>query len=325
MSISSSSVDHIVDRRRMRRQVTFWRAAAFVILALAIISLGWRFSGLPTGSRLQSHIARVAIAGLITGDEASLKVIREIRDSNAKAVLLSISSPGGTTVGAERLYEELRRLAAKKPVVAVVGTMAASGAYIAAIGSDRIFAEGNSLVGSIGVLVQYPNFAGLLDKIGVKYEAIKSSPLKAVPNGFEPTSEDARAAMAALVNDSFDWFKKLVKERRSLSDNELAAVDDGRVFTGRQGLSLKLVDALGGEREAVAWLESEKGVAKDLPILDWKPDRDLGSLPFFNSAAAIADWLGLSNLGAFLRQSELAGETQLLDGLVSIWQLPNRD
>ncbi len=309
----------------MRRQVTFWRAAAFVVLALAVIGLGWRFSGLPTGSRLQSHIARVAITGIITGDEASLKMIREIRDSNAKAVLLSISSPGGTTVGSVLLYDELRRLAETKPVVAIVGTMAASGAYIAALGSDRIFAEGNSLVGSIGVLVQYPNFAGLLDKIGVKYEAIKSSPLKAVPNGFEPTSEDARAAMAALVNDSFDWFKKLVKDRRSLSEGELAAVDDGRVFTGRQGLSLKLIDALGGEREAVAWLESEKGVAKDLPILDWKPDRDLGGLPFFNSAAAIADWLGLSNLGALLRQSEFAGESQLLDGLVSIWQLPNRD
>jgi protease IV len=323
MSISSSSVDHIVDRRRMRRQVTFWRAAAFVIVALAVIGLGWRFGGAPTGSRLQSHIARVTITGLITGDEASLKMIRDIRDSNAKAVLLSISSPGGTTVGAERLYDELRRLAAKKPVVAVVGTMAASGAYIAALGSDRIFAEGNSLVGSIGVLVQYPNFAGLLDKIGVKYEAIKSSPLKAAPNGFEPTSEEARAAMAALVNDSFDWFKKLVKDRRNLSDSELAAVDDGRVFTGRQSLSLKLVDALGGEREAVAWLESQKGVAKDLPILDWKPDRNLDGLAFFNSAAAVADWLGLSTLGALLRQGELAGESQLLDGLVSIWQLSN--
>ena len=325
MSISSSSADYVVDRRRIRRQVTFWRAAAFVILALAIIGLGWRFSGLATGSRLQSHIARVTISGLITGDEASLKMIRDIRDSNAKAVLLSISSPGGTTVGSEELYDELRRLAAKKPVVAVVGTMAASGAYIAAIGSDRIFAEGNSLVGSIGVLVQYPNFAGLLDKIGVKYEAIKSSPLKAAPNGFEPTSEEAHAAMAALVADSFDWFKKLVKDRRSLSDAELAAVDDGRVFTGRQGLSLKLIDAIGGEREAIAWLESEKGLAKDLPVLDWKPDRNLGGLAFFDSAAAIADWLGLSNLGALLRQSELAGAGQLLDGLVSIWQLPNRD
>src|SRR5579872_327604 len=325
MTIPSSSVDYVVDRRRMRRQATFWRAAAFVILVLAIIALGWRYSGLPTGSRLESHIARVSITGLITGDEASLKLIRELRDSNAKAVLLSISSPGGTTVGSERLYEALRRLAAKKPVVAVVDNMAASGAYIAALGADRIFAEGNSLVGSIGVLVQYPNFSGLLDKIGVKYEAIKSSPLKAAPNGFEPTSEEARAAMASLVSDSYDWFKKLVKDRRGLSDSELAAVDDGRVFTGRQGLSLKLIDAIGGEREAIAWLEKNKGVAKNLPILDWKPQRSLGGFGFFGSAAAAADWLGMTNLGALLRQSELAGEGQLLDGLVSIWQLPDRD
>lgn len=252
-------------------------------------------------------------------------MIRDIGNSNAKAVVLSIESPGGTTTGAEKLYDELRRLAAKKPVVAVVGTLAASGAYIAALGADRIFARGNSLVGSIGVLIQYPNFAGLLDKVGVKYEAVKSSPLKAAPSGFEPTSEEARAAMAALVGDSFDWFKGLVKERRGLSDAELAQVDDGRVFTGRQGVPLKLVDAIGGEREAIYWLESERGVAKDLPVRDWKPARSLGRLAFFGSAAAVADQLGMTGLGATLRQSELAGESQLLDGLVSIWQLPGRD
>ena len=325
MSTSSSSADYVVDRRRMRRQLTFWRAAAFVIFALALIGLGWRYGGGAAGSRFEAHIARVEIGGLITGDDARLKVIRDIGNSSAKAVVLSIESPGGTTTGAEKLYDELRRLAAKKPVVAVVGTLAASGAYIAALGADRIFARGNSLVGSIGVLIQYPNFAGLLDKVGVKYEAVKSSPLKAAPNGFEPTSEEARAAMAALVGDSFDWFKMLVKERRGLSDAELAQVDDGRVFTGRQGVPLKLVDAIGGQREAIQWLEHERGVAKDLPVRDWKPERSLGRLAFFGSAAAIADQLGMTGLGATLRQSELAGESQLLDGLVSIWQLPGRD
>ncbi len=249
----------------MRRQLMFWRAAAFVVLALAIIGVAWRFGGVGTGSPLQAHIARVSITGLITGDDASLKLIRDVGESNAQAVVLSIESPGGTTTGSERLYEEIRRLSTekKKPVVAVVGTLAASGAYIAALSADRIFAQGNSLVGSIGVLIEYPNFAGLLDKVGVKFEAVKSSPLKAAPNGLEPTSEEARAAMASLVADSFDWFKTLVKDRRRLSDEELAKVDDGRVFTGRQGVPLKLVDALGGEREAIKWLENEKGVAKD--------------------------------------------------------------
>jgi|SRR5579872_795538 protease-4 len=327
MSISSSSVDAIVERRRMRRQLAFWRAAAFVVLAVAIIAIAWRFGGIGTGSPLQAHIARVSIDGLITGDDATLKMLRDIGDSNAEAVVLSIESPGGTTTGSELVYDEIRRLATdkKKPVVAVVGTMAASGAYIAALSADRIFAQGNSLVGSIGVLIQYPNFAGLLDKVGVKFEAVKSSPLKAAPNGLEPTSEEARAAMAALVSDSFDWFKQLVKDRRHLSDEELAKVDDGRVFTGRQGLPLKLVDAVGGERDAIHWLEKEKGVAKDLPIKDWKPDRSLGRFAFFGSAAAVADGLGLTSLGATLRQGELAADGQLLDGLVSIWQLPSRD
>ena len=205
MSLSASAADYIVDRRRLRRQARFWRVVAFVVVALAILGAFFRFSGLGAATN-QPHIARLAIQGIITGDDATLKTIRDIADSKAAAVVLTIESPGGTTTGAELLFDELRRLAAKKPVVAVVGTMAASGAYIAALGADRIFAKGNSLVGSIGVLVEFPNFSGLLDKIGVKFESVKSSPLKAAPNGMEPTSEAARAAMAALVSVSFDWF-----------------------------------------------------------------------------------------------------------------------
>jgi len=319
MSLSASA-DYVVDRRRLRRQVTFWRVAAFVVAALAILGLGIRFSGL-AGEHYQPHIARLAIRGLITGDDETLKTIRAIADSKAAAAVITIESPGGTTAGSELLFDELRRLAAKKPVVAVVGTMAASGAYIAALGADRIFAKGNSLVGSIGVLVEFPNFSGLLDKIGVKLESVKSSPLKAAPNGMEPTSEAARAAVAALVADSFDWFKELVKDRRHLNDEELAQVADGRVFTGRQGVPLKLVDAIGGEREAIAWLESEKGVAKDLPVRDWRPEKSIG-FGLLGSAASIADGFGLTNLAGVLKRGETAAESQLLDGLVSIWQLP---
>jgi protease-4 len=322
MSLSASSADYIVDRRRLRRQLTFWRVAAFVVAAIAIIAVLARLSGL-AGGHNEPHIARLAIRGLITGDDETLKLIREIGDSKATAVVLSVDSPGGTTTGSEMLYDELRRLDAKKPVVAVVGTMAASGAYIAALGAERIFSEGNSIVGSIGVLVEFPNFSGMLDKIGVKVESIKSSPLKAAPNGLEPTSDAARAAMAALIADSFDWFKGLVRDRRHLSDDELAKVDDGRVFTGRQGIPLKLVDAIGGEREAIAWLESEKGVAKALPVEDWKPQAKPLAFGLLGSASSIADGLGLTRLAALLKQGEVATQAQLLDGLVSVWQLPS--
>lgn len=314
--MSTSAADYLVDRRRLRRQVGFWRIVAFVAAALAIIAIGARFSGaMGLGGR---HIARLTLSGFIAGNDQTLKLIREARDSPAvAAAVVRIDSPGGTTEGSEEIYDELRQLAAKKPVAAVVGGMAASGAYIAALGTDRIFVRGNSIVGSIGVLVEYPNFSGLMDKVGVKFESIKSSPLKATPNGFEPTSDEARAAMASLIADSFDWFKALVKDRRGLSDDELAKVDDGRIFTGRQGLTLKLADAMGDERDAIAWLEKDRGVARNLPVRDYKPEAGWAGFRLTSLAAAAADAFGLSSLAETLRYENRPA----VDGLVSIWQL----
>jgi protease-4 len=315
--LSLSTADYLVDRRRLRKQVTFWRVIAFVVAALAIIGLGLRFA--VNSGVAGAHIARLSISGMITGDAETVKLIRSVADSKAVAAVLTIDSPGGTTEGSEVLYEEIRRLAGKKPVVAVVGTLAASGAYIAALGADRIFVRGNSIVGSIGVLMQYPNVSGLMDKLGVKLESIKSSPLKAAPNGLEPTSEAARDAMASLIGDSFAWFKGLVKERRQMSEDELARVDDGRVFTGRQGIGLKLVDAIGGEREAIAWLQAEKGVTKDLPVRDWKPDSGFTGLKFTSLAADVAQAAGWSELAGALRRAALNTDVGT-DGLLSLWK-----
>jgi protease-4 len=180
-------------------------------------------------------------------------------------------------------------------------------------------AHGNSLVGSIGVLFQFPNVSKLLSTVGVQVEEVKSSPLKAAPNGFEPTSEAARAALAALVADSFDWFKGLVKERRNLTDDELAQVADGRVFTGRQAVPLKLVDRIGGEREAISWLETEKGIAKGLPIRTWRTDRSLETLGFLGALGDAAERLGLSGAVHLLQRGSETADSRLLDGLVSVW------
>lgn len=313
--------NYLVDRRSLQRKLSFWRVAAVALLIVAIAVAGLRLSGSFGPLTLTPHIARLSIQGVITGDRGTLKLIGDIEKSSADAVLISIESPGGTTTGAERLYEAIRKLAAKKPTVAVVGTVAASGAYIAAIGADRIVARGNSLVGSIGVLVQYPNFAKLLDTVGVKMEAVKSSPLKAEPSGYEPTSPEVRAALESLVADSYAWFKELVKDRRQLTEKELASVANGRVFTGRQSIDLKLVDQIGGELEAVDWLEREKGVPKGLPIRDWKLDRSLERLGLLGMSARLAEALGLPGLADVLARGQTLGDARLLDGLVSIWQV----
>jgi protease IV len=318
---NTSPADYIVDRRLLQRKLSFWRIISILLLIAGLVFLGLRFSGRSSLGLASTHIARITISGVITGDRATLKLINDVAESkNTAGVILAIDSPGGTTTGAEKLFIALRRLAAKKPTVAVVGTMAASGAYIAAIGADHIVSPGNALVGSIGVLFEYPDLSGLLGKVGVKMDSVKSSPLKAEPSGYEPTSPEVRAALASLVADSFTWFKGLVKDRRSMTDAQLAAVDDGRVFTGRQGIGLKLVDEIGEEREGVAWLERVKKVPHGLPVRDWTTTDRFQRFGIFSSAAKIAEVLGFPGLANVLGGTETYAQGQLLDGLVAIWQ-----
>lgn len=316
MAQAPLSADHLIDRSRLRRKLSFWRVVAGLAVIGALGVAGYRMSG-GTGQFSGDHIARVTISGVITGDRATLQLLERVGNSSAKAVLLSISSPGGTVSGSEAIYEEIRRLAGKKPVVAVVEGMAASGAYVAAMGADRIIAKQNSLVGSIGVLVQIPNFSKLLEQVGVNVESIKSSPLKAAPSGLEPTTPAAREAMAAVVMDSYDWFKTLVAERRNLNAAELEAVANGRIFTGRQSLGLKLIDEVGNERSAVAWLEKEKNLKKDLRIRDWRrtTNRTFG----FTSLAYVVSLFGLESFARNIESVQSASEVRMLDGLVAVW------
>lgn len=312
--------DYLAERRLLRRRLSFWRWGAFAALIFGLAVAGQQL-GSDGALRFKPHIARFSLEGVITGDRSTLKLLEKIeRAQTAKAVLIAIDSPGGTTTGAEQIYSAIRRLSAKKPTVAVVGNVAASGAYIAALATDHIVSLENSLVGSIGVLIQYPDVSKMLDTLGVKVEDVKSSPLKAAPNPFEPATPEARAALAALVGDSFAWFKTLVKERRNLTADELQAVADGRVFTGRQGIGLHLVDRLGGEREAIDWLEQEKKIPKGLEVEDWKESRTLERLGILSLAARAAELFGLSGLSQTLERAANAAKTQLLDGLLSIWQ-----
>jgi protease IV len=321
MSLDS---DLIVDRRRIRRKLTFWRVLTAVLAIAAIAVIGVAVSPGGRGAFTASgSIARVNIEGLIRSDQDRVEALEQLENSHVAAVVVHINSPGGTTAGSEQLYDSLVRLKAKKPLVVVVEGLAASGGYITAIAADHIVAQQSSLVGSIGVLFQFPNFNELLKTIGVKVEEVKSSPLKAAPNGFEPTSQEARDALDALVKDSYAWFKGLVKERRGMDDAQLEKVADGRVFTGHQSIDLKLIDELGDEKTAVAWLVAQKNVKKDLPVRDYKLSPRFGDLTFLRTAASIA--LNALGLNAIARQIEQVGVTQAvdrlgLDGMLALWQ-----
>jgi protease IV len=321
MSLDS---DVIVDRRRIRRKLTFWRVVAAVVVLAAVVAVGVLATpGGRASLTASGSIARVNIEGLIRSDQQRVEALERLEKSAAVAVIVHINSPGGTTAGSEQLHDALVRLKAKKPLVVVVDGLAASGGYIGALASDHIIAQQSSLVGSIGVLFQFPNFTELMKTVGVKVEEVKSSPLKAAPNGFEPTSPEARAALDALVKDSYAWFRGLVKARRGMDEALLEKVADGRVFTGRQAVELKLVDQLGDEKTAVAWLVAEKKIKSDLPVRDFKLTPRFGDMTFLRAAASITfDAVGLT---AIARQIEQAGVTgavdQLaLDGMLALWR-----
>lgn len=318
----SLDADTIVDRRRLRRKLVFWRVFAVLLAIVAVLGLA---IALVPDSRLagtSGAIARVSINGIIRNDRERTESLDRLAKSSAKAVIVHIDSPGGTAAGAEQLHDSIRRVAAKKPTVVVVDGLAASGGYIAALAVDHIVAQSNSVVGSIGVIVQYPNFAEVLKTIGVQVENVKSAPLKAAPSGYEPTSPEARAALESLVKDSYAWFRTLVKERRKIDGELLERVADGRVFTGRQALELKLVDAIGNEQTAVDWLAKEKGVDAKTPVRDWKLKPRLTDLTALHLAvAAVLDSVGLS---AVARRVQGWGAVQAferlnLDGLLAVW------
>lgn len=315
----------MIDRRRLRRKLGFWRILS-VLALVAVILLGALVGGWRPGADggLQ-QIARVEISGVITEDRELLELLESLRkDPRVRAVIVKVNSPGGTTVGGETLFHAVRRLAEAKPVAAEVGTLAASAGYMVAMATDRIVAHHSSIVGSIGVLFQYVDASELLGRIGVDVEAVKSSPLKAEPSPFAPAAPGAREMIERMVLSTYGWFVGLVENRRGLEPDEARSLADGSVFTGEQGLANRLVDALGGEAEIRRWFEAERGVPPGLPIREREPDRDDG---FWNLSAHLRGFamaaLGLDPEASGVVDG-LRRATGQLDGMVSLWQPSTR-
>lgn len=316
-----SNPDYILDRRRLRRKLTFWRVAGLALLGLVLIAGIARLTGLnPLSASSGPHIAEMTVNGLIVGAKERLELIEELgKQDNVQAVIVKINSPGGTTSGGEALYEALLELGTKKPLVATIDGVGASAAYMAALATDRIYARRASITGSIGVIYQSPNIADLMGKLGIRMEQIKSAPLKASPNPFSPTSPEAREAIQDIIDDSYEWFLDLLKERRNFDDATARKLADGRVYSGDRALSTKLIDAIGSKDQAKEWLISEHDLDTEIKVI--RRDADAADAPLSLAMRALfvtfATTIGLSGgdsgfLGAVSAPAQL-------DGLISVW------
>jgi len=313
--------DILIDRRRLKRNLTFWRVLALLAIVAAIA-----FASLKSDSAAslfgisRDQIARVTISGFIGDSRQRHELLTKLaKNDHVKAVILAVDSPGGTTTGGEALYEDLRELAKAKPVAAVFGTVAASAAYLGGIGTDYIVARGNTITGSVGVIFQWADVSDLLNKIGVKVDEVRSGPLKAVPSPFTPPDDASKQLTEELVKDSQGWFLGLVAERRKAAASSMDEIKTGRIYTGREALNIGLIDAIGDERTAIKWFTDTRNVASGLKVRDWKPKSSASGL-FSASLAGLAGKLGL---GSVIDDTMLEGLEALkdrpLDGLFSIW------
>lgn len=294
--------DYLVDRRRLKRRLTFWRVVAVVAVVAAIAAAFGRLGDTVVGG---DFIARISVEDIIVQDDQRLQTIRDLaKNDSVKAVILRIDSPGGTVVGGETLYRAILELGKKKPVVAVMDGVAASAAYMTAIAADRLFAREGTLTGSIGVILQTTEVTKLLDMIGVSAKSFKSGSLKAAPSPVERLTPEVEAATQGLIDEMYRMFRDMVLERRKMKAADASRFSDGRIFTGRQALKNGLIDQIGGEQAAIAWLESEKGVPADLKVRRIKTERDVDDL--------------LDRLDSLARKTILS-ERLTLDGLISVW------
>ncbi|HSZ91449.1 MAG TPA: signal peptide peptidase SppA [Acetobacteraceae bacterium] len=302
----SLETDLLLDRRRLKRRLFFWRSfAVLAVLAAVLVVLRGEHVGFG-----RSHLARLTVSGIISDDRKLDEAVTKLADNaNVKALIVAIDSPGGSVAGGEGLHDAIARVAEKKPVVAVMGGVAASAGYMIAVPAARIFAREATLTGSIGVLLETGEVSGLLKSIGVNAEAITSGPLKDQPSFTRPLSPQGRDVLQGLVMDMYDQFVGMVVSGRHMDDARVRELADGRAYTGRQALKLGLVDAIGGEQDARLWLAKQKSISADLPVEDVSTS-GLASRAFSSSLGWMFDALWKS----------LFPQGVMLDGTRLLWQ-----
>ena len=261
-----NSSDNLAALIYLKGKVHKWKNVAFLLGVFSVL-LAFRFifGGSLSEGFEGDYIASIKIDGVIFENDERSAILKTIAEEKSiKAVIVNIDSPGGGIVGSEILFDDLRTIAAQKPIVVLMGSVAASGGYMAAVASDYIIAHNGTLTGSIGVMMESPEVTGLAQKLGVRLNTYKSSPLKGSPSPFEKPNPLVDRVIQESIVDSHRFFSDLVRDRRGDKINN--SVFDGRVFTGRQALKAGLIDEVGGKAEALSYLEGKKINVKGLPV-----------------------------------------------------------
>lgn len=268
------SPDYLIERKRNKSHLARWKLISVGLIGLMIFGggsllLGTKNISKKTFSTGSEYIASIKIDDMIIDDMDRVRRIDSLaRDKDIKAVIVHVNSPGGSVVGSEMLYNSLRKLSVEKPLVVVMESVAASGGYLAALAGDYVIAHNGTITGSIGVIMQTPEITKLAEKLGIKFNSFKSGELKANPNPMEELTEEAREATMDSIHDVYNYFIEIVAKRRKLKLEDVKILADGRIYSGRQALKLKLIDAIGDEDTAIEWLQKNKGISENLEVVD---------------------------------------------------------
>ncbi len=221
--------------------------ALFVFVTVVSLIIVLFQKNLPVGDR----IALVRVEGPIVDSKEAIEEIKNyVKDASIKAVVLRIDSPGGAVAPSQEIYEEVRKAVAKKKIVVSMGSVAASGGYYIASPATKIVANPGTLTGSIGVIMEIPNVEGLMNKIGVKTEVIKSGSHKDIASIFRGVNKEDREILQDVLDNVHEQFITAVAEGRKMLRDDVKKIADGRVFTGEQALNIGLVDQLGDLEDA---------------------------------------------------------------------------
>jgi protease-4 len=309
-------------RRRSRIWIIPVVLGGLVFLILIMVGIGMVFRGLPgLGgiSEYGSHVALIRVEGIITagkgsgglftgsycGSEDLIEQLERARkNDDVKAIVLRMDSPGGSPAGSEEVYNEIMRVRRDDKIVyASMADVAASGGYYIACASNRIYADSSTLTGSIGVIWDITDMSGLYRKIGFNPQVIKSGKFKDIGSSNRPLTPEERALLQGIVMETYEQFVKAVAEGRHLPVADVRKIADGRVFTGTQAVKVKLVDRIGGMREAIRAAARAGGIKGEPRVVEYK------------RRVSIFDILG-SDSDSAANEAERAIGKQLIDRLL---------